>query len=229
LFDRGGNQLFLVPFDEVATGIHPGGNKEVASAVLDAAADRFFRAFYNQNVAPDDDSLLALLNALHSFNDKLRKAMKRDLFGSDNFQALRALRNLFHHEEELVHEVRIVNAGELPIVTDLMFLCLVERSLVENALERQPKERERIVRVLKWHGAVVNIQPCVFNAAVDVFEELPISSIAPSSEAYRLFENSYRFEEEHGYSHRIAGDIRCHAGDVNEILAKVFGPPVPDA
>src|SRR5205085_1814046 len=105
--------------------------------------------------------------------------------------ALRALRNLFHHEAELVHEVRIVPAAKLPpIVSDLPLLCLVKRPLVERAVDSEVKRdrgkhgsdyRDRMVRPFKWYGSVVNIQPCLFNAAVDVFEEVQKSGIAPFS------------------------------------------------
>src|SRR5436305_14923307 len=75
---------------------------------VDAAADRFFRAYHAHCTMPDEDTLFNLLNALHSFNDKLRKATRHDLFGSINFQALKALRNLLHHESELMNRVKVV-------------------------------------------------------------------------------------------------------------------------
>jgi hypothetical protein len=198
---------------------------------LNAAGDRFFRSYYQQCTAPDPDTLFNLLNALHSLNDKLGKAGKANLFGSSNFLALKALRNLFHHETELVHEIRIVPVGDLPTIeTDLLFLCLVERSLIERAIKRDEKDRERIASAFKWYGSVVNIQPCVFNVAVDVFEDMNARGIVLSSAAYGQFKNSHCYEEEYGHFHRVTGDIVSHAGNVEEVLSNVFlervgGPP----
>ena len=70
-----------------------------------AAANRFFRAYYRHSTVPDEDTLFDLLNALHSLNDKLGKFAGIDLRGSAFFTVLRKLRNLFHHEAELLHEV----------------------------------------------------------------------------------------------------------------------------
>ena len=65
-----------------------------------AAADRFFRLYAKHCREPDDDSLLSLLESLHGLNDKLKLAEGVDLFASGAFTALRAMRNLFHHEAE---------------------------------------------------------------------------------------------------------------------------------
>jgi hypothetical protein len=48
---------------------------------------------------------------------------------------LRKLRNLFHHEEELLHEVRMIDASGVPDVTsDPALVCLVPKSLVVGSL-----------------------------------------------------------------------------------------------
>jgi hypothetical protein len=124
---------------------------------------------------PDQDTLLNFLSALHSLNDKLQKDVGRNLFDSANFIALKALRNLFHHHVELKHEVKIMPVKDLPpLTTDLLIVCLIERSLVERAeAETEKKYREQVrsaFEIFKWYGSIVNIQPCVFNVAVDVFE-----------------------------------------------------------
>ncbi|MDU6134641.1 MAG: hypothetical protein E6645_05485, partial [Bradyrhizobium sp.] len=137
---------------------------------LNAAIDRFFRCYFNQLQAPDPDTLLNFLNALHGLNDKLKHESGRDLFGSSDFIALKALRNLFHHHLELVHEARIIPVEELPaMTTDLIVVCLVPRSLVERA-ERETDRRHRdqvrsAFTTFKWYGDVANIQPCMFNVA----------------------------------------------------------------
>src|SRR3984893_193291 len=85
-------------------------------------------------VAPDEDTLINLLNALHGLSDKLQKDVGQNLFGSANFIALKALRNLFHHHTELIHEVKFIPVGELPpMATDLLVVCLVPKNLIERA------------------------------------------------------------------------------------------------
>ena len=194
---------------------------------LNAAIDRFFRSYFNHCVAPNEDTLLNLLNALHSLNDKLQKEVGRNLFGSANFIALKALRNLFHHHTELIHEVKIIPVEDLPpMTTDLLIICLVPRALVERArAETDKKHREQVglaFDAFKWYGSIVNIQPCVFNVAVDVFELVAELDIAPSSETYALFLDSYRMEEKNGHDHRVTGDIWCSSGSIAEILERVF-------
>ncbi|MCK1683796.1 hypothetical protein IVA87_31490 [Bradyrhizobium sp. 147] len=191
---------------------------------IDAAADRFFRAYARHCVEPDEDSLFNLLDALHSFNDKLRKAGKGSLFGSSNFMALKALRNLFHHETELLHEIKIIPTTRMPqIVTDLGVVCLVDGAVVNRTVSREKAEQQDAIRgAFKWYGKVVNIQPCVFNGAVDVFEAVASADLRPKSESYEDFEASYRFEEISGHAHRVTGDIFCAAGSVEEVLQAIF-------
>lgn len=197
---------------------------------VDAAADRFFRAYHVHCTTPGEDTLFNLLNALHSFHDKFQKDTGRDLFGSASFQALKALRNLFHHEGELPNRVKVIRVDNLPVITDLMVLCLIDRQTALDAIDRdlqktkrQVLDRDDIVGALKWYGAVANVNPCVFNCAVDVFEAVQQTEVAPSSPEFCEFEESYEFEEENGYSHRVTGDIQCHAGNVNEVLGQLFG------
>ncbi|WP_198162916.1 hypothetical protein [Sphingobium sp. TCM1] len=58
----------------------------------------------------DTDALFDFLNALHSFSDKVGALGRPNLNPSHNFQALRALRNLYHHEAELLHASRTISS-----------------------------------------------------------------------------------------------------------------------
>lgn len=193
-----------------------------------SAAERFFRAYHTHCTAPDVDSLFNLLNASHSLNDKMRKEYSSDFFALKEFVAIKALRNLFHHQGELIHEVRIVAIQNLaPITTDLMFLCLVPRLLVDKAIDeiekRRKTEDEPLMRsALKWYGNVVNINPCIFNFAVHVFERVAQLSVPLASEGYLVIKQSYEFEEFHGYPHFVTGDIECHAGSIDAVLQTIF-------
>lgn len=198
-----------------------------SSEVGASAAERFFRAYDNHCVAPDPDSLFNLLNAAHSLNDRLRREFNVNFFALKEFVALKALRNLFHHEEELVSQVRLVAAVSLPTTTDLLFLCLVRKSLVERAIAGIEKTRrsaqEPLVRgALKWYGDVVNLNPCIFNFAVHVYERVRTLGLQLDCPAYAKLQQSYEFEERNGHGHFVSGDILCHAGSVEAVLKTVF-------
>lgn len=193
-----------------------------------SAADRFFRCYEAHCIRPDNDTLFNLLNALHSLNDKFRKHCDTDFFSVNEFVALQALRNIFHHQAELLNEIRIIASQDLPsLATDLLFVCLVPRSLVENAIanigaKRKAQDEPVIRQILKWYGNVVNINPCIFNFSVHVFERSEELGLSLTSEGYKKIKDSYEFEVAGGYSHFINGDIACRAGSVDEILSKVF-------
>lgn len=141
------------------------------------AFERFFRLYYKLCNQPDEDTIFSLLNATHSLNDKLNNSINENFFDSDEFIAIKALRNLFHHHCEVVSKLKIIPAAQMPeITTDVLYLCLVPRLLVEKSFEyispKYRKEQEKIIQsTLKWYGNVVNIYPCLFNFSVTVFEK----------------------------------------------------------
>lgn len=192
------------------------------------AAERFFRLYEIHCVDPGQDSLFNLLNSMHSLNDKMKKEFQSDFLNLKEFVALKALRNLFHHKEELLHEVRAIAAQDIPpISSDLLFLCLVPRSLIEesiNEIERKYRDRQEpmIREVFHWYGNVVNINPCIFNFAVHVYERLNELNVHLDSDEYMAVESSYMFEEQNGYSHFVTGKISCNVGNVETVLARVF-------
>ncbi|MBJ6802771.1 hypothetical protein [Geomonas propionica] len=192
------------------------------------AGERFFRLYHKHCVQPDQDTLFGLLEAAHSLNDRLNKRTGSNFFECNEFVALKALRNLFHHEEELKHDVRILSVEEMPPVTsDLLYLCLVPRQLVEKAIAQiNRKRREQdasIIRItLKWYGNVVNINPCIFNFAVHVFEKFRLLGLDLNNEEYIEFRASYEYEEEHEHSHFATGDVVCHAGSAEQLLMSAF-------
>lgn len=200
-----------------------------ASPSSKAAGERYFRLYYRHCKEPDQDTLFALLNAAHSLNDRLSKELQVDFYSCSEFVPLQALRNLFHHKEELSHEVKLIPVADLPpITTDLIFLCLVDRRLVEQAIEQIPlkrrqSDRQVIERTLKWYGPVVNINPCIFNFTVRVYEIFRNIEVTLDGLEYEEFSESYEFETRSGYSHLVSGEIACHAGSVDEVLAKAFG------
>ncbi len=108
---------------------------------LKSAFERFFRLFHKFCIQPDLDTLFNLMNSIHSLNDRLNNAASQNFFKSREFISIKALRNLFHHQDELLNELRIIPADRLPpITTDLLFLCLVPAHLVEASFEHIPKK-----------------------------------------------------------------------------------------
>lgn len=196
---------------------------------VQAATDRLFRDYQKHCAAPDQDTLFHFLNSLHSFNDKLRVHKKEGLFESMNFVGLKALRNLFHHEAELLSKIKIVTDFVQPIGVDLERVCLVERSLVERAAAAgaaASKKRKRtsldITTAFKWYGEVTDIEPAIFNVVVDAYEAIKALGIAPSSQEFVLFEETYLKEEKEGIDHRVTGAISCHAGNVDQLFQQII-------
>src|SRR6185369_6318581 len=168
----------------------------VSVASCKSAAERFFRLYHRHCVEPDVDSLFNLLTSIHSLNDKLRKSTGEHFFECFEFIALKALRNLFHHETELINEVRIIPVDKIMMSSDMLFLCSVPNHLVHQSFKQLDKKRraeeESIVRsTLKWYKNVVNINPCIFNFAVHAFEKMKNLGIKLEGIEYVLFEDSY--------------------------------------
>ena len=201
---------------------------ENALKATEAAAERFFRQYYKHCSEPDNDTLFNLLNAAHSFNDKLSKSHSVGFFSIAEFAAVKALRNIFHHEGELVHEVRIIPADKLPpISTDLVFLCLIPSKLIGRAIKTistkyRSKEERSILSVVHTYGEVSNINPCLFNFAVKVYELVASLNINVSGEDFREIEQSYKFEIDNGHNHYVSGKIFCSAGDCEEVIRVAF-------
>lgn len=200
---------------------------EADVANVRGAAERLFRADYAHCTTADEDTLFAFLNALHSLHDRL-KPVDVTLFDIPEFSALKALRNLFHHQGELIHQVRIVPIGDMPFTTDLLTMCVVPRELIEHAIEGVEKRfreqaKEAAQRTFHWYGPVVNINPAIFNCMVKVYERLASEGVPISGEAFDEFQKSYLYEEANGFSHLIDGRIAVHAGNVNELLSRIAG------
>ncbi|MEF3130111.1 hypothetical protein OS035_01365 [Rhizobium sp. 268] len=124
-----------------------------------AASERFFRLYERHCGEPDEDTLFSFLEASHSLNDRLKIGADLDFFDVSQFAALKCLRNYFHHHQELKHLVSLVPLGDYPIVTDLMYMCVVPRTSVEAAIEEtMPRHKDAARRACQdlfhWYGPV---------------------------------------------------------------------------
>lgn len=201
------------------------GDRNVINAA--ATAERLMRAYHNHCTAPDLDTLFGLLEATHSANDRLKKAVGIDFIDVPEFLALKCLRNFFHHHDELRHTVRVIPVAGLPIQTDLMFMCLAPRGLIDEAIGQAP---ERFVAqtqaaceyAFHWYGTIVNINPCLFNFVVHAYERLIGAGIQISGNEANDFRKSYDFEADAGHSHFVDGRISTTAGNIDRLLSALM-------
>lgn len=193
------------------------------------AAGRLFRVYVRHCREPSSDTLFDLLTAMHSLNDRLQKAVGRDFHSVDEFVALKAIRNLAHHQEELRSNIRVIPA---PAYSDLAMMCIVRRDQVERAIEttqRRWREETRAACevVFHWYGPAVNINPCIFNFMVRAYEILSEVKVRPPEEDIAEFAASYLYEDECGHSHYVEGKLSASVGELSALLEGVIAEMPP--
>ena len=184
------------------------------------AAARLFRAYETHSLAPGPDTLFHTLTAMHSLNDKLRKAEVQDFEHLEEFTALKALRNFAHHQDEIEANLRVIPS---PAGSDLAFLCLVLRDQVEQAIDAVGQKwraeiRAACERGFHWYGEAVNINPCLFNFMVHAYEQLIAADVNADPASMEAFETSYQFETREGHAHLIDGRLAGRAGEIELML-----------
>src|SRR5690606_30300993 len=108
------------------------------------------------------------------------------------------------------------------LVTDLMHACLVSAADCQLAIEgANPKYREEVrsafEATVKVYGAVVDLNPCIFNCIVKVFEALQALGMQGLSDEYQQFKRQYEWETAEGHSHYVTGQITALAADGSHI------------
>lgn len=192
-----------------------------------AASERFFRLYERHCIEPGEDTLFSFLEASHSLNDRLKIGAYLDFFDVGQFAALKCLRNYFHHRQELRHLVSLIPLVGYPVVTDLMYLCVVPRTSVEAAIEETMPRHKDATRsacqdLFHWYGPVVNINPCIFNFVVLAYERLVDAGIPLKGNAVEQFRASYDHEEQSGIPHLIDGRISASAGNIRDLLREII-------
>ncbi|KPH04481.1 hypothetical protein CO657_23570 (plasmid) [Rhizobium acidisoli] len=208
--------------DTVRVGM---SNENVINA--SATAERLMRAYHIHCVAPDPDTLFRFLEAAHSANDRLKKSAGVEFIDIPEFIALKCLRNFFHHHDELRHVVRVVPTAGLPILTDLLFMCLAPRDLINEAIVQAPDRFRAQTQAacdfaFHWYGTTVNINPCLFNFVVHAYERLVEASIPISGDEADEYRRSYDFEAQAGQSHFVDGRISTTAGSLDDLLSEIM-------
>lgn len=191
-----------------------------------AAVARLCRAYASFLETPTEDALFNWSNALHSMHDRVPQAMRDGLFKVNEFVAMKALRNHFHHGGEVPHRVKPLAVGNLPLVSDLGILCLIDRGAAETAIQAiSPKfkatEQPMAEKALKWYGQCVNLYPAIFNLMVHVVLLAEQHGVTPDDEAFKGLAGAVEYDKANGYPLTITGEIYCHAGSVDELLASI--------
>lgn len=189
---------------------------------LDAVA-RLCRAYVAFLESPTEDSLFNWSNALHSMHDRVPEGMRDDLFKLNEFVAMKALRNHFHHGGEVPHVVKPLPIGE-PLESELRILCLIDRAAAEAAIEGiemryQAREQPMARQAMKWYATCVNLYPAIFNLMVHVVLLAQKHDVTPDDEAFKRLEERVEFDKASGYSVTVTGELLCHAGSVDTVLA----------
>ncbi len=188
-----------------------------------AAAGRLFRVYERHCQEPGPDTLFEVLTAIHSLNDRLKNATGRDLHEIEEFIALKVLRNFAHHEEEVHANVRVI---PVPANSDLLSMCIVRRDQVERAIENvKTKWRDGSGTACEakfhWYGEAVNINPCLFNLVVRIYELLLSVEVLPPEEDVASMQASYEFEEAEGHSHYVDGRLTANVAKLEAVLSQV--------
>jgi hypothetical protein len=189
---------------------------------LTSAIDRLFRSYMAYCTNWTEDSLFHLLASLHSLDDKLNAEHGRLMFDIPEYIALKALRNYFHHEDEIRSALRVKSLKGAFVLSDLAYACIVSQSDCDAALEGVPAkfrtETERSFKeTFKYWGMVIDINPCIFNCMVKIYGSLSERSLSGDSEEFQCFESQLEFEAENGHSHFVNGIVSTNLADVSRV------------
>lgn len=186
-----------------------------------AEIKRFFKNYMSYCQSPDPDAVREVLASIYSVNDKVRKAGYPSFFDSEEFLAMKAIRNYAIHQAEIFNSARALPlVSEIPIEADLCILCLLPRNVIEAICENTNLEgRAAIQKSCIYYRDYVDIYPCIFNFGVQLFLYTERNSLDVSTSEYLEFKNSIEFERSHNHSHHVTGGFRLsHGGDVNEFI-----------
>lgn len=193
------------------------------------AINRVFRLYFAYCQKWNQDTLFNLLEALHSLDDKLGRENKHPMLDIPEYVALKAVRNHFHHAEEVRSRMRIKSVqGLLPV--DIAYACLIATKDCVAALAAVPKKyhentRQAMASTFKFWGTVIDINPCVFNCMAKIYALLNDISLFGDGEDFEQFAKLHEFETERGHSHFVTGAIITHpadAGRVQTILENLY-------
>ncbi|AVD81098.1 hypothetical protein C4Q28_02435 [Pseudomonas sp. SWI6] len=188
-----------------------------------AEIKRFFKYYMAYCQSPDPDAVREVLASAYSINDKLRKAGYPNFFDSNEFLAIKAIRNHAIHQAEIHNKARALPlAFEDSIEADLSILCLIPKDVmasISESLDR--KGKIAMENSCVYYEKYVDIYPCIFNFGVQLFLYTEKNSLEVSTVEYIEFRNSIEYERENNYPHHVKGGFKLpFGGDVDEFIEK---------
>lgn len=186
------------------------------------AIDRLFSYYLNYVESASEDTLFPLLASLHSLDDKLAAVHGHQFFDIPEYLVLKALRNHFHHAEEVQYVLKVKSFKGTCFYTDLAQVCLVSGKDCVAAIEgvnkkHQPGTLHAFESTTRIYGNVVDINPCIFNVLVKIHEKLKALGAFGVSPAFRKFDDQYQWESANGHPHYVTGNIFAHLADKDEL------------
>lgn len=190
------------------------------------AINRLFRSYLEYTQDTSEDTLFLLLTALHSLDDRLKPVHGRLFFEIPEYVTLKALRNHFHHGGELNYVLRVKALGKNFLPVDLLHACLISTVDCVAAIEgAKEKYRNGVLQAFadttKVYGEVADINPCIFNGIVKIYETLNNLGLAGENAAYEQFEIAYDLETKNGFSHYVTGGVQTHAANAHLVSKKM--------
>lgn len=182
---------------------------------------RFFKYYSSFCQSPDPDSIREVFACAYSVNDKARKAGYPNFFDSDEFLAIKALRNYAVHQAEIHNKARAVPMiSAVPIEAELTILCLVPKEVMGRVLEASGSQSADAIRnSCIFYKNYVDIYPCIFNFGVQLFLWTEAHHLEVDSAEYREFANSVEYERRNNYPHHVIGGIKLpQGGDIDEFI-----------
>lgn len=186
-----------------------------------AEIKRFFKYYATYCKSPDPDSVREVLASIYSVNDKVRKAGYPIFFNSDEFLAIKAIRNYAIHQAEIYNQVKALPiVSDVPIEASLNILCLIPIGVIDSICENTNSEGKTALKnTCIYYKRYVDIYPCIFNFGVQLFFYSENNSFEVNSKEYSEFKNSIEYERANNYSHHVVGGFKLpHGGDVNEFI-----------
>lgn len=186
-----------------------------------AELKRFFKCYFAYCQSPDPDSVREVLASIYSVNDKLRKAGYPNFFDSDEFLAIKAIRNYAIHQAEIYNDARALPIiSNVPIDAELSILCLIPIDIMNSVCkEISVKDKTAIINTCIYYKSYVDIYPCIFNFGVQLFLYSEVHSLEVDSKEYLEFKNSIEYERAHDYPHNVVGGFSLpKGGDVDDFI-----------
>lgn len=183
--------------------------------------ERFFKYYFVYCRSPDPDSVREVLASIYSVNDKVRKAGYPNFFDSDEFLAIKAIRNYAIHQAEIYNQAKALPiVSDVPIEANLSILCLIPMDIIDAICDSLTAKNEQAIKnTCIFYKRYVDIYPCIFNFGVQLFLYSEINSLEIHSKEYQEFKNSIEFEREHNYLHHVLGGFSLpQGGDIDDFI-----------